>query len=497
MLITLLVAGCLAQAASPLDAFQSNYHSIKAKCAFEYYQGQSEPAIAAHMWEHGNKECQVDPSESTIGTWACDGTSEYYFMGAPSDVLRARKDDGKRKNSLRTFVPEIEILHDADLFIRRHTDIKDPYHNTNDRTRYHVADDVLMFFGAGPFFFRLGKPFPQYIAQTFPNLKPKLIESTCNGHPVIVEIYERKDQHGPNSNRLEVSYDPAIGFLPRFVRELTTGLDRKNQESTAVLEMYLMDARPCQAGGFVPTEWYTMFYVVVDFKKVYPEYNQETQVRPTDKFRLGHFKATNFANLNSPVALTKLDGVKHLTYQMQFIELPRQTRSLTMAGINRILRRRTDGGQSQGLPHGAPSGGAANPRPNGLPSFVAEEAREFPDRSTESRDSRLLFIVGGVCMFALCCLYFARRRAKRLKTLVLLVVGTFPLAGCSGSRTPVIVLSGRLTTSSILYEPFTQSLKSTLVVRNEGNVPLKLMSANGGCSCRKIENTRWPMVLRD
>ena len=65
----------------------------------------------------------------------------------------------------------------------------------------------------------------------------------------------------------EVAYDPSVGYLPRFVRSFTL-----NKDQTYISrELYLAEARPCTAGGFVPTEWYSTDVVGDRFRDLFSQ----------------------------------------------------------------------------------------------------------------------------------------------------------------------------------------------------------------------------------
>ena len=39
-------------------------------------------------------------------------------------------------------------------------------------------------------------------------------------------------------------------------------------------------ARPCKAGGFVPTEWYSTAFIVEEFESRFPDYDDDTDLNP-------------------------------------------------------------------------------------------------------------------------------------------------------------------------------------------------------------------------
>lgn len=47
----------------------------------------------------------------------------------------------------------------------------------------------------------------------------------------------------------------------------------------------------------------------------------------------------------------------------------------------------------------------------------------------------------------------------------------------------------------VVYDATKPQLDFNLVVNNSGNIPLKILGANGGCSCRKIDKSGFPAVV--
>ena len=106
-----------------------------------------------------------------------------------------------------------------------------------------------------------------------------------NGYRTEVEIYT---QNTDDVRSLEVHYDPSIGYLPRYARVCGPG----NPTRYGVKEMYMLDARPCKAGGFVPFEWYSVSYFVDNFPRRFPAYDHKTVLKPSYHLvGIGHYKA--------------------------------------------------------------------------------------------------------------------------------------------------------------------------------------------------------------
>jgi hypothetical protein len=120
----------------------------------------------------------------------------------------------------------------------------------------------------GPFLWWREYSFPKCLEIYTPGAKPLRRKAAREGRPCEVEIYECIDARRNARRRIEVWYDPSIGFLPRYGRILTVG-----QSETTVDEMTLMAAHSCVEGGFVPTEWCRRLFSVKDFEKRYAIYD--------------------------------------------------------------------------------------------------------------------------------------------------------------------------------------------------------------------------------
>ena len=64
--------------------------------------------------------------------------------------------------------------------------------------------------------------------------------------------------------RLVMNYDPAIGYLPYYVRGFSYNPNSVANRSN-FRECYILNSRPCAAGGFVPMEWVDTFFGVEAF----------------------------------------------------------------------------------------------------------------------------------------------------------------------------------------------------------------------------------------
>jgi len=79
-----------------------------------------------------------------------------------------------------------------------------------------------------------------------------------------------------------------------------------------------------------------------------------------------------------------------------------------------------------------------------------------------------------------------------------MLLGLLPLAtlyGCGGIGPDVIKLTGGLREPVFLVEGGARRIEMVLLVRNDGNRRLRVFSANGGCSCRQVDQSVFPRDL--
>ena len=100
--------------------------------------------------------------------------------------------------------------------------------------------------------------------------------------------------------RLEIYHDPGIGYIPRAARYTVA-----TREGAACRESLLIGARPCSAGGFVPTDVYEAdFEIAVPTKIGASEFDEHSpRPAPRGKINMRHLEATNFRNEKGPVGL--------------------------------------------------------------------------------------------------------------------------------------------------------------------------------------------------
>ncbi len=465
----------------PLDAFRANHASIKAEMDFEYVGGQLD-GKAADVWMVRKSAFSEDRASKIVGHWARDGESESYRFGSSDEMLeRAAKNKPRREASKLIFpahyVPLTEALWDGHI-LAWHT--RDPMLGTAGGgfswQAIHVGpvdeEPGCLTEGRGPFYWGFSYTFPEIIKVRFPSVVPRRRNSARGGHPVEVEVYEQVDPTG-GWFRFEVSYDPALGYLPRFARIVAL----TSTGHVLGKEMYLIDALPCAAGGFVPTEWFDTFVSVDRFSVRFPVYDDDTVLKPEEKVRGGHFQAAGFKDRSTPVALTDLKGVTALNTPGGWLPL-RKTGSLTLPMIKQAAGKNL-----------------TNPSRNRvLPGLDATELHQFDPAERSSFRSTLwwaLTIIG----IALVSYVGWRRNARRRASVLIVLLPAFVTSACGIGGSPVVKLNAAFKETVVFVDPAAAHLAMTLLVRNDGNQSLRLFKADGGCSCRKVDQSPFPCEL--
>jgi hypothetical protein len=310
------------------------------------------------------------------------------------------------------------------------TDQLQAYHRIGDRSvdAHHGENSAGIFReGRTPYCWWGTFLFPTNLKEEFPHAVPTVSYSTVGGRPVAVEIYE-KEIDGGGWFRLEVYYDPAMGYIPRFVRYIFMGATR------ACKELYVQVARACKNGGFIPTEFYDVDFQMNPVNRVPAD--QPTDPRataPANRVVVGHYQVTSFKEIKEPPALGHLSGVQRIVAQGGSVPLLSKA-PLTAARIKSLLGRKL-----------------TDPRPGvGLNLDAAEIERFGRARPGWSwMWTTGLFAIGLAASLAIFW-----RRARQARSLVLVAIATsyLGLYACGEDADSVIHLTGRFDPPRILYD---------------------------------------------
>ena len=326
------------------DAFRRNHASIKVAMDFEY-GGVKFDGEASQVWADEKPAVEKTPYYPLVGQWACDGAVEWYRFSSPDALLLQAAQTGVvvEKGAVAGkaavavmpfhFVPLTEALWDGHTIAWHGIDPLDLTRASSSWKTIEIGtigtEPGPLLDGRGPFYWGFSWPFPDIIEGQFPKVVPTRRSSIRGGHPVEVEVY-RRNFPGGHRLQLEVSYDPAIGYLPRFARVISV-----NPKGPAIAkEMYLTVAERCEAGGFVPTEWYDRAVGEEHFLTRYPNYNDDT-VLLTVGARAGcsRFRGSNLVEIEGDVALTDLREVETLSTNSGQIPLPKNVQSLSLPSL--------------------------------------------------------------------------------------------------------------------------------------------------------------------
>jgi len=320
----------------------------------------------------------------------------------------------------------------------------------------------------GPFTPKRRYRLDREIDTNYPNAQSERKTAERAGRKLEVEIYKKSTQE--RQQRQEIAYDPAIGYLPRFVR--LVAYHTENGRSTASFrEMYLIDARQCAAGGFVPTEWYVVGGHIFDFESKYPGYSDETRLTSSDAPYLVHFKVVNMEDQKGAVVLDEMEGVTQIWAPGGFYGSKGDLPHLSLGEMKKMLGKRM----------------IRSNRPI-LSNIDYAELHEFDH--TPRGKPWLAYLISGFVVIAL----FWGIRTWRRRGALLLLGCAFVITGCGQHSVPL--LTAGLSPARLIYDASKPSLQMTLVVNNAGNQTLQLFGVDAGCSCREIDKSQLPARLR-
>ncbi|MEW4567674.1 hypothetical protein AB1L88_07370 [Tautonia sp. JC769] len=476
LITTCVIAGAALgwQEPGPLDAFRANYAAMRVEMDYEYRKSlvlEPESIDPEVVWSGQPLAFPEDEAERIVGHWACDGRTEYFEAGSPSEQIELGADEPRELGQVMPYMPRIEALWDPEgPTLASHT--IEGLAALTQKLMVQVwepAEPGSLRKARSPFLWWLNYPFPLLAEKHFEGIRPQRVPAIVGGHPVEFEIYSR-DEEG-SQYRFEVAYDPAIGYLPRFARFLFL----RGYEAF-VDEVYVTRAEPCKAGGFVISEWYEVRSWDPRFSRRYPDYDHTTKVRPAERFTIGHFRAENLRDLEGEVALRKLEDVRHLTANGLVIDLPKGLNSLSMSQIRRRLGDRL-----------------TNPPPAPLSMIDREELAEYAGPMPEEKPFWLLIAVGTVVVttFAVVAIRQGRRAWLGLAIIVPFCLGcqrTIP-------PEPEVNLTAAFEPARFLCDWEAPLIRTSLLIENEGRNPVRLLNVDGGCSCRKVDLAGFPVVL--
>lgn len=451
----------------PLDGFRANYAAIKVEGDFRIHYGWVDRSAIARdrLWSESIDAIGFEeaPRQAILGQWACDGKAEYYYYSSPEDVIleeQAKRPEDRRYNG------RIEVIFDGETQIGH--SVKDPFYGRPDVVNaWATREPGLLSQVNGPFMWWWHKPFIQTLMVEFERIEPTRKVAIRGGHVCDLEIY-RRFLSTDEWDQFEIYYDASIGCLPRYARRVNA---RKPPYPSVIYEMRLLEATACAAGGFLPTSYYVTTYSIANFITRYKSYDDKTVVFPLERVYCGIFRFERFQELSTPLALKRLDGVRILSAIGGQTNLPQPLQPLTIAEAKSLLGDKLMRPRSMG------------------PNLDLAELAQYKDKPGRGW---IGFVTLAVLLCAVACVVLI----KRNRAFGLLIF--CPVLNMSCSRVPaqpVVKLSLSFSPGEVLYNLKDFSIPLSLNLRNEGNVSATIYKIDGGCSCRQVEESVFPVDL--
>jgi len=391
-------------------------------------------------------EPSSEPTLTITGRWESDGSAEHLVV--TQDGIKPGPG-----NLVNAF--PFECLYDESFFA---------YHRFDERKYFLEARRIQRTFLDlyGPFEW-WHKPFPFILKSEFGNARVTRRASTLSGRRLETEIY-RQEEEGATVQLL-IHYDPALGYLPRYIRGWSYPHNPALNKSN-VKEFYLVSASPCAAGGFIPTEWVDTFFAVRNFDPNSPDYSDDMPLKAAGRVSLSHFKLVELRNQKGEVGMDQLQEVKLLGSFGGVVKLPPGTARLTLGQIEKFLGKRIDSLRKSDLP--------------------------IPPTAPKAKSTAPTLCIAAMFFASVVASAWAFRRSIALHSIILALS---LVVGCTPSQTSTPQLGASFAQPSVLYEPGLDRIDLTLNVVNRWNHPLKIVGADGGCSCRRLDQTGLPFVL--
>ena len=460
-----LVLAAVGQVApGPLDAFRANYASIRVSVEYEFEGGPVGAGTirSPRFWKDGRPTIRKSRTV-TRGRWACDGTTEYFLVN--SDHWNAAADEAQLNEDASIDLVEA-LWRPGDQWTAWHE-------RTGPRIEVLQLDSPpVLSVGTSPFYWWGPEPFPNKLDYFLPSeVQDEVRRVEWEETPVEVVNYYKTFEGRPNWVQLEIGYDPSVGFLPRVGRIASHG-----PSGTVLSEFFLVEARACRDGGFIPVEWYETIFRDDHGRGDATRYRLERPLNPRGEVYLTHFLARKVEDLEDAVALERLDGATALAAPGGEVTIPDGTRRLTLARIESLLGPRLNA-------FGGPS----------LPSLAIdhEAINRYENRSGSGWGTYA--VVGSGALLLVLTLLLIRRRFKTICLIAFCSAG----AGCENRVADVTSPPPQLAVafkSPVLFFEAPQ-IESSVILENRGVVPTRVFRADGGCSCRRIDQDAFPFVL--
>jgi hypothetical protein len=453
--------GLLAQPPGPLDGFRANFAALRCEVEYTYATHQAGGGVLTAMraWAPGVGPA-LDSIQEVAGTWATDGRNEHYVLRNSKPV-----EPPKDRRAVPLLLPyAVEVLRDGDAisYLDRDAPAEGVQFLTDSRSPVRLI---------GPFAWTGGDSFPAWLLTDFPGVRPDLRRALFSGSPVDVEVYRRTYPEGEGTSRVDVCYDPSVGYVPRYARGVTISSDQTGY----VKEALMIEARPAPGGGFVTTEWVVASYEVRDFPARYPDHDTSVVFEPTGRVMLGHFKASVVRPRPGAVGLLPAREPRAVYGAGGRAILAPGAVPITMADLKKALRNKL------------------TKRPGPTLGHIDEDALAEANGRPAPPWPRWYWAMPLASAVVVGAWWFRRRAA-----LALLLCGPLPVlaAGCSGSTAETPPLTVSFSETRLLYEANTTAIPLSLIIRNPSSRPVRLIDVDGGCTCRKVDTSSLPTTIQ-
>jgi hypothetical protein len=457
-----------------LDGFRANLSSIEASVEFTYRVGfaRSAEVCAGRVWSKGTVNLvRENKSLFVSGRWESDGNVER-LVNLPSDE-RAREIESAREKGLNQ-IPggeAEEFLLDSEL-VAGHK-LAEAYVTVAPATLSGAQNHLITPFSW--FLDRFPHDFERLQSSVPPGSQRSMLRGVHGGYATEDLILSVSTEDG--DGHYVIAFDSSLQLLPRFDRRCEVW--RENDTAT-INEMYLLDARRCKAGGFVPVEWVRLSFDIPDFKKTYPHFDPQGDLEcPTTEVYCTHFRATTFQDTNPYPRLHREEGFILVASAGGTVRLPDSPTSLSMDDVRRIMGQKA----------------FAQPPPGPTINLAEVEEFEKPRRRwTTWLTSAGLVLAGGLLLVA------AYRRLRSIKVLGLLVAILIPV-GCAPSaarQSPPLEarIDAAFHDENVLIDNSYPEVVLSLHIRNTGNCELLVTGVTPSCLCSLADESVFPACLK-
>lgn len=469
----------------PIDAYRSNYASIHAEVFYSYVNGNFK-GNGSSVWDRKNS--QFIPNDETLihGIWACDGKTEYFNYGSNEEtIVRARRSLKKSESSKVGhsvfYVPKTEALWNGDVLIWHRAGSLDLDRDSDpDWTRLEaklVGDEsFLMIDGKGPLNWGFSRMYPNIIQSVYNDANHTSSHVVIDGRYVEIDSF-RKDMGDMGWMNFEIAHDPSIGYIPRFARYI--GYNKK-MDMSIVSEVYIIEASACKSGGFIPTEYFNLSFDVENFSLIMKKYYPIMDLKPKfSRIGGGHFIVDKMIDLESTVRLRDTKGVT------------------AVSGIGGTERLNSSVISKMSIDDFKLKMGKklTEPAQKVLPKIDQDEIDQQFSRSRNFLNNPVIICI--IVVVVICYFYFRRACKHGYNSMAGSIIIIIILSGgCGRTMSPMIKLNASYKNTTVYTDPGSRNIAMQMLIQNSGNLPLKLHGVDGGCTCRKVDNSIFPLNLK-